>query len=150
STPWAQAMEQAMARGRGRLPRSRSRAPGRYTTRTLRHRNGGASLQEVIATLRAVEFASLPGGTAVARGTDLSADPFIGQGVTLPPGVTLGANCVVLDGAVIGRTPISNGSTTRAVQSTFGQVSIGEGSIIGCHAVIYTDTRLGRRVLVGD
>jgi serine O-acetyltransferase len=107
-------------------------------------------LQEVIATLRAVELASLPGGTAVARGTDLSADTFIGQGVTLYPGVTLGASCVVLDGAVIGRIPISNGSTTRAVQSTFGQVSIGDGSIIGCHAVLYTDIRLGRRVLVGD
>src|SRR5207237_740530 len=99
---------------------SRRPAPGRYTQG---HGTGmeGAPLQEVIATLRAVEFASLPGGTAAAQGTDLNADTFVGNGVTMYPGVTLGTNCVVLDGAVIGRMPISNGSTTRAVQSTFDQ-----------------------------
>lgn len=56
----------------------------------------------------------------------------------------------MLDGAVLGRPPISNGTTTRPVRAAFGTVQLGDGSIVGCHAVVYTDVTFGPRVLLGD
>jgi len=107
-------------------------------------------MKAVVTALRSARFEQTPTGAAVAVGVRIGADGFLARGVTLYPGVEIGQDCVILDGAVIGRPPISNGSTTRPVQSTFGQVAIGDGSIVGAHAVIYTDTRFGPRVLVGD
>jgi acetyltransferase-like isoleucine patch superfamily enzyme len=70
---------------------------------------------------------------------------FIGRGTTLYPGVVLGRNCVVTDGAVLERIPIPNVTTKRPVRETeFGKAELGEGSIVGANAVLYTDTRFGR------
>jgi acetyltransferase-like isoleucine patch superfamily enzyme len=55
-----------------------------------------------------------------------------------------------MDGAVLGRPPISNGTTNRAVRTEFGTLSIGAGSIVGCHAVLYTGSTIGPGVLIGD
>jgi len=105
---------------------------------------------ETIAGLRAVKFAHLPNASAIADPTSLGDNTYIGNGVTVYPRVEIGANSVLLDGAVIGRPPISNGTTTRPVTSGFELVRIGERSIVGSQAVIYTNTTFGRRVLVGD
>jgi acetyltransferase-like isoleucine patch superfamily enzyme len=103
-----------------------------------------------VSTLEQVRFTRLSTGAAIAQGVTRGENSFIGHNVTLYPGVKVGRNCIVLDGAVVGRIPLSNGTTTRAIHSAFGSVSIGDGSIVGANAVIYTDTVLGRRVLVGD
>ena len=100
--------------------------------------------------LAAIRFDRLPTGAAVAEGATVGHDAFLGNGVTLYPGVQLGDGCIVLDGASIGRVPISNGTTTRPVQSAFGEVTIGARSIVGANAVIYTGTTFGERVLIGD
>jgi acetyltransferase-like isoleucine patch superfamily enzyme len=107
-------------------------------------------MQEVIAGLEAVEFEELPSGSALARGAEVGAGTFVGRGATIYPGVRLGSDCVVLDGAVIGRIPIPTGTTTRHVETAFGTVVIGDGSIVGANAVLYTNTRFGRSVLLGD
>lgn len=107
-------------------------------------------MQDVIAGLGAVEFEELPSGSAVARGVEVGAGTFVGRGATIYPGVSLGSDCIVLDGAVIGRIPIPTATTTRPVKTDFGTVVIGDGSIVGAHAVLYTNTRFGRSVLLGD
>jgi acetyltransferase-like isoleucine patch superfamily enzyme len=101
-------------------------------------------------SLAAIRFDRLATGAAVAEGASVGLDTFLGNGVTLYPGVHVGEQCVVLDGASIGRIPISNGSTTRPIQGGFRDVTIGAGSIVGANAVIYTGTSFGERVLIGD
>jgi acetyltransferase-like isoleucine patch superfamily enzyme len=86
----------------------------------------------------------------------LSADTIIGDKVTIGnnvtfyPGVTVEAGCTIFDGAVIGRPPKSAGNTTRAISATPQPLVIGEGSIIGANAVLYTGITIGKNVLVGD
>ncbi len=74
----------------------------------------------------------------------------LGRNITVYPGVELGQACIVLDGAVIGRIPISNGTTTRPINPRFGRVVLGDGCIIGANSVLYTDTQFGSKVLIGD
>lgn len=107
-------------------------------------------MESVTSALARIRFDRTPGGAAVAEGASVGADTFLGNGVTLYPGVYLGEQCVVLDGASIGRPPISNGTTTRPIQSAFQDVTIGARSIVGANAVIYTGTSFGERVLIGD
>jgi acetyltransferase-like isoleucine patch superfamily enzyme len=108
------------------------------------------ALSAVLRTLNEVQFTRLPSGSAVARGVTLGADTFLGNSVTLYPGVAIDPGCVVLDGAVVGRIPISNATTTRPISSQFGTVTIGSGSIIGANSVLYTNIQLGEQVLIGD
>jgi acetyltransferase-like isoleucine patch superfamily enzyme len=107
-------------------------------------------MNEITTLLDSVSFRQLPRGTAVAEGAQLGRDCFLGHGITIYPGVVAGDGCIILDGATIGRIPIANVSTTRPVQSAFGSLSIGAGSIVGCNAVLYTDSHFGRNVLIGD
>jgi acetyltransferase-like isoleucine patch superfamily enzyme len=74
----------------------------------------------------------------------------IGNNVTIYPKVTIGDDCRILDGAVIGRLPISTGSTTRPLTMEYLPVQIGPGCVIGCNSVLYTDVTLGHKVLIGD
>lgn len=90
------------------------------------------------------------------RHVTLSDDTRLGDGVTLGnnvtvyPGVTIADGCTIFDGAVLGRPPMSAGNTTRMLSSEPPHLFIGPGSIVGANAVLYTGTRLGARVLVGD
>src|SRR4051812_50133101 len=108
------------------------------------------ALSAVLRTLTEVQFSRSASGANIADGATLGAGTFVGNGVTLYPGVTIEAGCVVLDGAVVGRIPISNASTTRPISSEFGRVQVGSGSILGANCVLYTDVTLGERVLIGD
>ncbi len=74
----------------------------------------------------------------------------IGNNVTIYPKVTIGDDCRILDGAVIGRLPISTGSTTRPLTTEYLPLQIGPGCVIGCNSVLYTNVTLGERVLVCD
>ncbi|MFB0538268.1 MAG: DapH/DapD/GlmU-related protein [Anaerolineae bacterium] len=74
----------------------------------------------------------------------------IGNNVTIYPKVTIGDGCRILDGAVIGRLPITTGGTTRSVTAQYLPVQIGPGCVIGCNSVLYTDVTLGEQVLIGD
>jgi acetyltransferase-like isoleucine patch superfamily enzyme len=112
--------------------------------------DAATALAAVLRTLGAVQFTRLPSGGAVADGVTLGDDTYVGNSVTLYPGVAIEPGCVVLDGAVVGRIPISNATTTRPISSQFGTVSIGSGSIIGANSVLYTNIRLGEQVLIGD
>ncbi|MCC6174810.1 MAG: N-acetyltransferase [Chloroflexi bacterium] len=107
-------------------------------------------MHPAIRALTSVRFTTLPTGATVADDLVIAEGSYVGNSVTIYPGVEIGAGAIVLDGAVIGRIPISNGTTTRPVQSDFGHVTIGEGAIVGANVVLYTNVAIGERVLIGD
>lgn len=74
----------------------------------------------------------------------------VGNNVTFYPGVTVGDDCRIMDGAVLGRPPISTGNVTRPLEDIQRDLVIGAGSIIGANAVLYNGVELGRQVLIGD
>lgn len=108
------------------------------------------SLRDVVETLEAVDWTRTPSGASVAASAEVGAGAFLGRGATLYPGVHVGDGCVVLDGAVLGRMPIPNPTTTRPVTAAFGRLELGAGSIVGANAVLYTGSRFGQKVLIGD
>jgi acetyltransferase-like isoleucine patch superfamily enzyme len=108
------------------------------------------SLRAVVDTLEGIEWQRLPSGADVATGAEVGESTFLGRGARLYPGARVGADCVVLDGAVLGRMPIPTATTTRPVAAAFGELTIGDGSIVGANAVLYTGSTFGRQVLVGD
>jgi len=97
-------------------------------------------------------------GTGCQIGVNVSLSPdtvlgnnlTIGNNVTIYPKVSIGDGCRILDGAVIGRLPISTGNTTRPLTTEYLPVQIGPGCVIGCNSVLYTNVTLGERVLIGD
>ena len=107
-------------------------------------------MKNPVSLLTDVEWTTHPSGARVAANSRVGRKGFLGNGVTIYPGAEIRDRTVVLDGAVIGRPPIANGTTTRRVRTEFGRVFIGQNSIIGAPSVIYTNTRFGRNVLVGD
>jgi len=97
-------------------------------------------------------------GTGCQIGVNVSLSPdtvlghnvTIGNNVTIYPKVTIGDGCRILDGAVIGRLPISTGNISRSLPTDYLPVQIGPGCVIGCNTVLYTDVTLGERVLICD
>jgi acetyltransferase-like isoleucine patch superfamily enzyme len=70
----------------------------------------------------------------------------IGFGAVIYPGTHIHDNTYIGDHAVIGRPAVR----PKRQPETNSPVSIGEGSVIGAHAVLYEGVRIGRRVLIGD
>ena len=87
---------------------------------------------------------------SIAPNARIAATAYVGNFVTIYPQVRIADQCIIMDGAVLGRIPIANRSVTRKVQSEFSELVIGEGSIIGCGSVLYTGSAIGSRVLIGD
>lgn len=82
--------------------------------------------------------------------TVLGANVAIGNNVTFHGRVEIGDDTVIMDGAVLGRSPMSAGNTTRDLKPSGSPLRIGSRSIIGANAVLYTGSAFGDRVLIGD
>jgi acetyltransferase-like isoleucine patch superfamily enzyme len=89
-------------------------------------------------------------GVSLAGDTVVGAGARLGNHVTVYPRVCIGSDCIVMDGAVLGRLPMSNASTTRPLPTEYADLSIGPRSIVGCNAVLYTGSVIGERVLIAD
>jgi acetyltransferase-like isoleucine patch superfamily enzyme len=89
-------------------------------------------------------------GKVIAESAIIAPSAYIGNNVTIYPRVRVGEKAIILDGAVLGRLPLSNSTTTRQIPNDFSELTIGMGSIIGCNAVIYTGSRIGKQVMIGD
>ncbi len=87
---------------------------------------------------------------AVAPDVRLGAGVVLGHHITIHLGVTIGDGARILDGAVLGRPPLTAGNTTRTLPREPGFLVVGAGSIVGANAVLYAGSRLGARVLIGD
>ena len=97
-----------------------------------------------------VSFQRDASGRAIAEEAYVGASVHLGNNVTIYPRVRVGDRSVIMDGAVLGRIPLSNSTTTRPVRSAFSDLIIGPESIIGCNTVLYTGSKLGRNVLIAD
>jgi acetyltransferase-like isoleucine patch superfamily enzyme len=89
-------------------------------------------------------------GVSLAADALIAEDAYLGNHVTVYPKVQIGAGCTIMDGAVLGRPPIANGTTTRPTQTGYIPLVIGAGTTIGCGVVVYTGCQIGSDVLVGD
>lgn len=87
---------------------------------------------------------------SISAEATVSASARLGDFVVVKPKVKIEDECIVLDGAVLGRLPIANRTVTRRVQSTYSELRIGRGSIIGANSVLYTGSQIGEDVLIGD
>ncbi|MBL0713549.1 MAG: hypothetical protein JJV98_07580 [Desulfosarcina sp.] len=86
----------------------------------------------------------------VSSDTKIGDNVEIGNNVTIYPQVCISNDCRILDGAVIGRMPITTGNTTLPVEEKYFPVMIGSGCVLGCHCVLYTGVALGAKILIGD
>lgn len=96
-----------------------------------------------------VRFHHDSAGRAIAEGAEIDEGVDLRPLVTIYPGVRLGRGSVVMENAVLGRRPLSNGNITRK-PSWEDELVIGPGSIIGCGSVVYTGSRFGEGVMLGD
>jgi acetyltransferase-like isoleucine patch superfamily enzyme len=81
----------------------------------------------------------------VIIGKDVIIHPF----VIVEEGVMIGDSVEIFPGSYIGKTPKGVGALARPVEFETN-LTIGEGSAIGPHAVIYYDVEIGAHSLVGD
>jgi acetyltransferase-like isoleucine patch superfamily enzyme len=73
----------------------------------------------------------------------------IGACAVIRPGVRLGRNCVVEDGAVLGKRPrLRPGSSAEG--SAPGELVLADGVTVCAGAVVYAGARIGERSIVGD
>jgi acetyltransferase-like isoleucine patch superfamily enzyme len=79
----------------------------------------------------------------------LSNGTVIHKTAIISPWVRFESNCLVNPYSIIGRMPDDSSSLARKPRGN-KILSIGIGSIIGCHCVIYSDVVLGNRCFIGD
>lgn len=73
------------------------------------------------------------------------------EGAYIFPNVRFGNHVTVFPGAVIGRPPVSSGATSRIVPvNELPPVYIDDHCVIGAHAVIYMNVRIGARSMICD
>jgi len=86
----------------------------------------------------------------VGAGAIVGPDCVVGCHVVIHPGSRIGAGVRIDDGAVIGKLPMraARSAITKAVE--LEPASIGDGCLVGTHAVIYAGAAIGERVLVAD
>jgi acetyltransferase-like isoleucine patch superfamily enzyme len=89
-------------------------------------------------------------GAVIADGAQVADSARLGNHITIYPQVAVGARCTIMDGAVLGRLPLANRTVTRSIPAEYLPLTIGDDSIIGCNAVLYTGSRIGARVLISD
>lgn len=70
--------------------------------------------------------------------------------VVIYPGVEIGDNVEIMEGAVIGRIPKGAKATARKPNEEYKTVIIEDGCVISPHVVIYTDVTIGKGTLIGD
>jgi len=88
-------------------------------------------------------------GLYVGDGVHIPSDAVIGVNVVLHAGVTLGAGCLIQDGAVLGKQPLRH-PTSRAPDDAGGRTFLGDGVLVGAGAVICDGATIGNEAVVGD
>lgn len=95
-------------------------------------------------------FDTVARDVSIAAGASVASTAHLGNFTTVYPKVQIGEQCIVMDGCVLGRPPIPNGTVNRVVRCEFRDLVIGNGTILGCNTVLYTGSSIGAQVLIGD
>ena len=90
-----------------------------------------------------MEFAVVREGAVLGNGVVIHPHTFVGAGAVLHD------NVEVFPGAVIGKIPKGAGATAREPVYE-RRITIGAGSSVGPHAVIFYDVDIGSQTLIGD
>jgi acetyltransferase-like isoleucine patch superfamily enzyme len=108
-----------------------------------------------ISSRATVEAADIGTGTTVAEFAVVRKGSVLGKNVVIHPhvviesGVEIADGVEVFPGAYVGREPKAAGALSRPLHFR-RHTSIGAGSSIGPHAVIYYDVEIGEDCLIGD
>jgi len=84
----------------------------------------------------------------VERGVRIGGDVRFGAHVVVHEGTTIGAGCLIEDGAVVGKRPRLAAHSSAAGE--VGDLVIEEGVTVCAGAVLYAGSRIGGRAIVGD
>lgn len=107
------------------------------------------SSQAIIETDQIGRNVSIGEFAILRKGVVIEDDVIIHPYVLLEAGVHIGAGSEIFPWTLIGKTPKSGGATARELVFETETV-IASGCILGPHAVIYYDVRVGSGTLVGD
>jgi len=97
----------------------------------------------------------------VLRASERAPGLLVGEGVTLPDDVEIGARVIVhdgtvvgegvrlLDGAVLGK-PVALGARSKAARSEPTPLVVGPGATVGARSIVLAGAAIGPRVTLGD
>ncbi|PIQ62842.1 MAG: UDP-3-O-(3-hydroxymyristoyl)glucosamine N-acyltransferase [Bacteroidetes bacterium CG12_big_fil_rev_8_21_14_0_65_60_17] len=89
-------------------------------------------------------------GCVVEAGVTVGRKCQIGHHVVIREGSIIGDNVRIDDGATIGKQPMRAAASAVTSDQKAAPCRIGDGAIVGTHAVIYAGSTLAERVLVAD
>jgi acetyltransferase-like isoleucine patch superfamily enzyme len=85
----------------------------------------------------------------VEEGVTIGAGARLGAHVIVKAGTRIGAGCEIQDGAVLGKAPkLARHST--APRGDLSPLTIGDGAVVCCRAIVFAGTTLAAGVIVGD
>ena len=81
---------------------------------------------------------------------EINDDVIIHDNVVISSNTIIGKGTEIFAGAILGRIPKPNRTISKKINPNLGPLEIGEDCIIGANSVLYTGTRIGCNVLLGD
>lgn len=86
----------------------------------------------------------------VNENVEIGENTTIGNNVVIYPNVKIGKHVTIYDNTVLGRLPQSAGNISRKLIDEYQPLVIGDHSVIGACAVLYTGSQIGNNVLICD
>ena len=117
---------------------------------TIEPSGAGAGMQSIAASAEIGANCRIGRFVVIDDGVVLGAGCVVGHGVVLHAGTWIGAGVRLDDGANIGKQPMRSASSAVTREQALPPARIGDGAIVGTHAVIYAGATLGDHVLVAD
>jgi acetyltransferase-like isoleucine patch superfamily enzyme len=85
----------------------------------------------------------------VEEGARIGAGSRIGAHAIVKAGTIVGAGCEVQDGAVLGKPP-KLARHSNAPRGGLAPLTVGDGTVVCCRAIVFAGATLGEGVIVGD
>jgi UDP-2-acetamido-3-amino-2,3-dideoxy-glucuronate N-acetyltransferase len=86
----------------------------------------------------------------IEKNVEIGNDVTIGHNVVIKEGSKIGNSVVIGDNTVIGKQPLRSKRSVFKTEKVYLPASIGNGCLIGAHAVVYTGTEIANNVLIAD
>jgi UDP-3-O-[3-hydroxymyristoyl] glucosamine N-acyltransferase len=95
------------------------------------------------------DSASLGPFCVIGEGARVGARSRLGAHVVVHPGTTVGEDCEVQDGAVLGKPP-KLARRSAASRAPVQQLVLEDGAVICCQAIVFAGARIGAGAIIGD